>query len=100
MTVLDDIAEPLLPGMAEAATEVWDHLGRPGRWWTGPERIAVAEELIIAILALNGVGARASEDRIAPATAADEIVPALRKHHVIGRGSDEAVDPRRSDVRG
>lgn len=24
---------------------VWDHLGRPGAWWTGPQRIAIAEHV-------------------------------------------------------
>ena len=24
---------------------VWDHLGRPGAWWTGPQRVAIAEHV-------------------------------------------------------
>ena len=24
---------------------VWDHLGRPGAWWTGPQRIGIAEHV-------------------------------------------------------
>ncbi|OUV00679.1 MAG: hypothetical protein CBC37_03705 [Acidimicrobiaceae bacterium TMED77] len=24
---------------------VWDYLGQPGNWWTGDERLAIAEEV-------------------------------------------------------
>ncbi|MEC7923808.1 MAG: hypothetical protein VYB80_01195, partial [Actinomycetota bacterium] len=24
---------------------IWDHLGQPGSWWTGPQRIAIAEHV-------------------------------------------------------
>jgi len=38
----DDIAEPLPAGVNEAVDAAWAHLGRAGRWWTGPQRLAMA----------------------------------------------------------
>lgn len=27
---------------------MWDHVGEPGTWWTGRERVAIAEEVRVA----------------------------------------------------
>lgn len=34
--------------IVDACRITWDHLGRPGAWWTGAQRIALAEEIRIA----------------------------------------------------
>ncbi|RMH82510.1 MAG: hypothetical protein D6683_02870 [Actinomyces sp.] len=32
----------LVPGLADAEDAAWRHLARPGTWWTGAERVAIA----------------------------------------------------------
>lgn len=33
------------PGLAAAIEEAWQRLARPGTWWTGAERLAIADEV-------------------------------------------------------
>lgn len=39
-----DSEYPIRPDFAEAHTRFWERLARPGAWWTGTERIAIARE--------------------------------------------------------
>ncbi len=36
---------PIRPELAEAVAEAWRRLSRPGTWWTGEERLAIAAEV-------------------------------------------------------
>lgn len=36
---------PIRAGLAEAIEEAWRRLARPGTWWTGAERLAIAAEV-------------------------------------------------------
>jgi hypothetical protein len=36
---------PIRPGLSEAIEEAWKRLARPGTWWSGAERIAIAAEV-------------------------------------------------------
>jgi hypothetical protein len=37
------------PALERAQTEAWRRLGQPGTWWTGRERLAIAEETRAAV---------------------------------------------------
>ena len=39
-----DSEYPIRPDFAEAHSRFWQRLARPGAWWTGAERIAIARE--------------------------------------------------------
>ena len=39
-----DSEYPIRPDFARAHTRFWERLARPGAWWTGAERIAIARE--------------------------------------------------------
>ena len=39
-----DSRYPIRPDLVEAQREAWARLGRPGTWWRGQERLAIAEE--------------------------------------------------------
>ena len=39
-----DSKYPIRPDFAEAHNRFWESLARPGAWWTGAERIAIARE--------------------------------------------------------
>ncbi len=44
MTFQDQHGIPIRPGLAQAIERAWARLAEPGTWWTGDERIAIAEE--------------------------------------------------------
>ena len=35
---------PIRPDLAEAFRLAWEHVASPGTWWSGPQRVAIAEE--------------------------------------------------------
>ncbi len=37
-----DAPGPVRPDIGEVARRVWDHLARPGTWWTASQRLAIA----------------------------------------------------------
>ena len=41
---LSDVVYPIRKDLSEAVERAWDRLARPGTWWTGVERVAIAEE--------------------------------------------------------
>ncbi len=40
----EDLDFPVRPDIGEAYRRYWDKLARPGSWWTGAERVAIARE--------------------------------------------------------
>jgi hypothetical protein len=44
VSVLVDSAYPVRADLVEACELGWDRIRRPGGWWTGPERVAIASE--------------------------------------------------------
>ena len=45
MIVIDGRSIPIRPKLAAAIEHAWQSLRRPGTWWTGAERIAIAGEV-------------------------------------------------------
>jgi len=43
--VYDDAALPVRDDLVAAHRRTWDYLARPGAWWTGAERVAIAAEV-------------------------------------------------------
>ena len=41
---LNDALLPVNPRLVETLDEEWRRFGRPGTWWTGAERLAIAVE--------------------------------------------------------
>ena len=40
-----DAPAPVRDAIPQAHRSVWDQLARPGNWWTGAERVAIADEV-------------------------------------------------------
>ena len=60
---------PIRPDFAEAHSRFWNRLARPGAWWTGAERVAIARETRAA----PGCGlCRAAKAALSPAGVAGE----------------------------
>lgn len=65
--------------LAEAHRLTWEHLGRPGHWWTGAERIELARTVLTAIADDDplppwvgpSAAGRLPDDRVAPDLAHD-----------------------------
>lgn len=67
--------------LAEAHRLAWDHLARPGSWWTGAQRIELARTALMAIaddeplppwVGVSTSG-RLGDDRVAPDSAHDAV---------------------------
>ena len=64
-----DSEYPIRPDFAEAHTRFWERLARPGAWWTGAERIAIAREARAA----SGCGVcRAAKAALSPTAVTGE----------------------------
>lgn len=46
----DDSPYPIRAGLGEAHRRFWDELARPGNWFTGEQRVAIAQEVRYAII--------------------------------------------------
>ena len=90
-TVRDDLAE--------AHRLAWEHIARPGSWWTGAERIELASTAILALAdgdplppwAAVTASARLSDARVAPAAAHDFTYRLARHAGTITRDVYDAV---------
>ena len=78
--------------LAEAQATAWREIGRPGTWWTGPERVAIAAEVRHApgcalcaarklALSPNAVGGDHSAITDLPAAAIDRKSTRLNSSH-------------------
>jgi hypothetical protein len=65
--------------LAEAHRLAWEHIARPGSWWTGRQRVELAETVLMAIADVDplppwvavSLGDRLPHDRLAPDIAHD-----------------------------
>src|SRR5204863_9810774 len=50
MTSSDDAAAiPIRPAIAAAQARAWERIARPGAWWDGAQRVAIAAEIRRAV---------------------------------------------------
>ena len=79
-----DSTYPIRPDFAEAHDRFWESLARPGAWWTGAERVAIAREARAAPqcslcraakAALSPAAVSGEHDRVSdlPETAVDAV---------------------------
>ena len=83
--------------LAEAQATAWREIGRPGTWWTGPERVAIAAEVRHApgcalctarklALSPNAVGGDHSAITDLPAAAIEAVHRAATDSGRLGEG--------------
>ena len=79
-----DARYPIRPDFAQAHSRFWESLARPGAWWTGAERVAIAREAraapqcrlcLAARAALSPAAVTGKHDRVSdlPETAVDAV---------------------------
>jgi hypothetical protein len=84
---LEDAAVPVRADIAEAHEEYWRRLARPGTWWTGAERVALAAESRAA----RGCGlCRERKAALSPSR--------VRGEHETAPGSSELLSPAAIDA--
>ena len=63
------------PDLAAAQREAWSALGRPGTWWTGPQRVRLAATALTAITAVHPLAPWIAPSTVDGWLPADPVAP-------------------------